>query len=268
MSELSDGEIRHVPVDELEIFTSQSREEFDEAALKDLAEDIKIRGQLQVGLAWMDEGRGQLILIAGERRLRAIKLAGRPTMEVKIIRGKRTLAQLLAMNIAENLQRESLNPIERGTAFRRMMQLEGITAREVAARQHVSDSMISRDLAILDLSPELQAKVISGELPASVAASLSRLGDEDTRRFLSEQYASGALSRDGVAREVGHRLNGNRETKPKPTRLSFKLDGGFAITVSSAKPPTPDVLLKLCECLKREAQKLKATAVAVPLKAS
>ena len=266
---MSEVETRCVPVDEIEIFASQSRETFDESELIDLAENIKVNGLLQPGLAWFDEGRGQLILVCGERRLRALKLAGKTMMELKIIRGKRTQAQLLAMNIAENLQRSSLNPIERANAFRRLMQLEDITAREVALRLHVSDATVSRDLLLLDLTPELQAKVACGDLPSSVASSLARLADQETCRFLSEQYAIGALSRDGVAREVSQRLGRKGQGKPRPSRLSFKLEGGIAVTVSASQTPTPDILTKLCEHLKREAKNLEAAATrAIPLHAS
>lgn len=265
---MSDTEIVDVPLDEIEIFVGQSREVFDEEELIRFGQNLRMHGQLQPGVAWFDEGRKQLVLVCGERRFRALKIAGLPTMAVKVIRGQLTQAQLLEMNIAENLQRSSLNPIERGKAFRRMMQLEGINARDVALRLNVSDATVCRDLSLLDLSAELQAKVVAGELPSSVAASLARLADDETRRFLSEQYARGALSRDGVAREVSQRMSRKRQSQPRPSRLSFKLDGGIVVTVSVTQSPTPEILLRLCEYLKREAKKLEAAAQAVPLKAS
>ena len=264
---MPEGVVLAAPLEEIDIFKHQSRTVLDDQSLHDLAADIKTHGQLQAGLAWHDEGRGRLILICGERRFRALKLAGLPTMDVKVIRGKLTQAQLLEMNIAENLQRASLNPIERGNAFARMMQLEGITARDVAIRLHVSDAMVSRDLSLLNLSTELQARVASGEIPSTVGSSLARLADDETRRYLSEQYSSGALSREGVAREVNQRLGAHRKSQTKPMRLSVKLEDGIVFTVSSTKPPTPDILLRLCEHLKREAKKLEV-AQATPVKAS
>ena len=138
------------------------------AGLRRLADDIGLNGLLHPAVCWLDPGRMRLVLICGERRYRAHKLAGKKTMAVRVIRGALSPAQMLQINMAENLQQAALTPIERGKGFRRLMQLEGLNASEVAARLNVTVSMVSRDLSLLDLPESLQHEVATGELPASV----------------------------------------------------------------------------------------------------
>jgi ParB family chromosome partitioning protein len=96
-------EVLHVPLEEFDLFVNQSREHFDPAELQALADNIHLNGQLQPGLAWLDPGRNRLVLICGERRFRALKLAGKSTMAVTVLRGPMTQGQMLAINLAENL---------------------------------------------------------------------------------------------------------------------------------------------------------------------
>jgi ParB family chromosome partitioning protein len=272
MLELLEHEIQQVPLVDLDIFVGQSRESFDEAELDALADSLKEVGQLQPGVAWFDEARERLILICGECRLRALKKIGAPTMAVKVIRGKLTQSQMLSMNFAENVMRANLNPLERAKAFRRLMQLEDITASEVALRLHVSNAMVSRDLAILELSPELQQRVASGVLPSSVAASLARLGDDDARRFLAEQFGTGNLSRDEVTVEVNKQLN--KPSRARPVRVAGKHEGVTFSFAFAAGQATPDALLKAIESIRlklRELQKAEhkdVSALADMLRAS
>src|SRR5947208_1607335 len=107
---VSPDEILNAPLEDFDLFVNQSREDFDGAELQSLADNIRRNGQIQPGLAWMDSGRNRLVLICGERRYRALKLTGLPTMAVKVIRGHLTQGQMLQYNLAENIIRSSLNP--------------------------------------------------------------------------------------------------------------------------------------------------------------
>jgi ParB family transcriptional regulator, chromosome partitioning protein len=254
---MPDEEIQNVPLEDIDLFVNQSREEFGEAELRQLAADLKTHGQLQAGVAWYDAGRSRLVLICGERRYRALKLAGIPTMAVKVIRGNLTPGQMLQMNLAENLQRASLNPIERGKAFRRIMQLEDLNASEVALRMSVSNATVSRDLSLLDLPESLQSRVASGQLPASVAAAIARVGDEETRRALADQYENGRSNRDGIVSAVHSLLNPKEKADKKP-RLALKL-GGLSISVTAGKPDKLNVanLFAVFDRVSKEAKSLK-----------
>jgi ParB family transcriptional regulator, chromosome partitioning protein len=253
---MSDQEILDVPLEDIDLFVNQCREEFDEAGLRQLAENIKTNGQLQPGVAWLDPGRGRLVLICGERRYRALKIAGLPTMSLKIIRRTLTQGQMLQMNMAENIQRCSINPIARAKGFRRLMQLEDLTVSEVATRMNVSNATVSRDLSLLDLSESLQARVASDELPTSVAAAIARVGDDETRRDLADQYCSGRKNRDGIVAAVGELLD-PKDKPAKPPRMALKL-GGLSISVSG-KPEKLTVahVLSVLDRVCKEAKKLK-----------
>ena len=254
---MTDDEIQHVPLEKIDPCVNQSRERFDDAEDRQLADNIKTNGQLQAGVAWLDPGRGRYVLICGERRFRALKIAGRPTMSLTIVRGSLTPGQMLQMNLAENIQRASLNPIERGKAFHRLMLLEDLNASEVASRMNVSNATVSRDLSLLDLPESLQARIASGELPASVGAAIARVGDDETRRALADQYGGGTANRDGIVTEVNRLLNPDEKPARKP-RLALKL-GGLSISVSAGKPEKLNIenLLTVFGRVCKEAKSLK-----------
>jgi ParB family chromosome partitioning protein len=271
----SPDEILHVPLDQIDPCVHQSREHFDEAEEIGLAESLKADGQLAAGLAQYDAGRGRYVLIIGERRLRALRRAELPTMALKVLRGNLTPGQMLAMNLAENIQRASLNPVERARAFRRLMQLESLTATEVAARMGVSNATVSNSLDLLDLSESLQARVAKGQLPATVAAHIARVDDDATRRELADQYGSGILDRAGVAA----RVKGLLDPKPRgggPPRLSVRQKhAGLSLSVTgTAEKWTYDNLAAMLARIGKEARTLKdagnfdAATLAAVLKAS
>src|SRR4051794_34179957 len=95
----SPDEIQHIPLELIDPCVHQSREDFDEAEEISLSENLKDFGQLQAGVAWFDAGRSRFALICGERRFRALRRAGLPTMAVKVIRGNLTPGQMLAINL-------------------------------------------------------------------------------------------------------------------------------------------------------------------------
>jgi ParB family transcriptional regulator, chromosome partitioning protein len=248
-------DIIDAPIEDIDLFVNQSREDFDEEELRRLADDIKQNGLLQAGVCWLDPGRMRLVMICGERRYRACKMAGKTTMAVRVIRGNLSPAQMLQINLAENIQRASLNPIERGKAFRRLMQLEDLNASEVAVRMSVTVSMVSRDLSLLDLPEILQARIVDGELPASVGSHIARIDDDETRRAFAQRYQSGELTRDGVAREIKNLSRPKGGVKPQ--RLAVKLAG---LSVSVAGKPdklTLDTLLSVFGRIVKDAKALK-----------
>jgi ParB family chromosome partitioning protein len=253
------AEVLHVPLEDFDLFVNQSREYFDPAGLQALADNILVNTQLQPGVAVLDTGRNRLVLVCGERRYRALKLAGLPTMAVTVLHGPMTQGQMLALNLAENLQRASLNPIERAKGFQRLMQLEDLTASAVAERMNVSNATVSNALALLDLSESLQARVAAGAIPASVGVHIARVADDDTRRALADQYADGTLNREGVAREGRLLKSGGKGKKGggKPSRLSLTLSG-LSVSVSG-KPEkwTLDNLLAVVGRIGKEARSLR-----------
>jgi ParB/RepB/Spo0J family partition protein len=250
------GEIIEAPLEDIDLFVNQSRADFDEDGLRRLADDIKQNGLLHPGVCWRDPGRSRLVMICGERRYRAHKLAGLATMAVRVIPGSMSPGRMLQINLAENLQQAALNPIERARGFHRLMQLEELNATEVAARMNVTISMVSRDLSLLELPESLQQEVAAGGLPASVGAQIARIEDDETRRAFAQRYRRGELTRDGLAREIKKRSR-PRAGSGRPQRLALKLSG---LSVSVAGKPgalTIDALLGVLGRLLKEARSLK-----------
>jgi ParB family transcriptional regulator, chromosome partitioning protein len=228
---MAEDQILHVPVDELIPFVHQSRTEFDEAELRNLAEDIKANGQLQPGVGWLDPGRGKYVLICGERRWRALKMAELPTMAIKVIAGSLTQGEMLAINLSENLQRQNLNCVERARSFQRLSQLENLSSKQIATRMHVSDATVSRDLSILVLPAPLLAEVARGTVGVSLAYELSRIDNPAMQLEMATAVMEGKVSRDELAQVVRKKL-GSRKTSPKGGRISCRLEGGVSITMA------------------------------------
>ena len=252
MTAMSSDPVIQLALDQIVLFVHQSRTVIDEKELDWLAENIRANGQLQPGVAWLDPGRQCYILLCGERRYRALKRIGAATMNVSVIEGDLTQARMLEINISENLQRASLNAIERARAFLRLKQLENITSRQVAERLKLSDTTVSRDLSLLDLSPAMQAKVIAGTLPASVASLIVRLEHDDARRELVEKYESGELTREGVASAVKATRSGKEAGKT--SRMAFRHDG-ISISVAG-QALTFEAVNAALDLLKKQAKSL------------
>jgi len=152
----------------------QHREEFDEESIARLSESIKEHGQLQPIRVRYEEGRGSYILIAGERRLRAMKLAGLEEADCVIADGTLTDKEILTQQIIENVQREDLKPVERANAFRDLMKQQGWDQKQLAEELRVSPGTVSNALKLLKLDEDTQAKVDAGEVKATVAISSAR----------------------------------------------------------------------------------------------
>ncbi len=153
-----------IDVDQIEA-DSQHREEFDESKLQDLGASIAKHGQLQpIRVRWEAE-RSKYVIIAGERRWRAMKLAGLATIDCIVAEGQLSDGEILREQILENAIREDLKPTEQGSAFEALMEQEGWNGKQLAAELHISPSTVSRALGLLKLPAEVQTKVDRGVLP-------------------------------------------------------------------------------------------------------
>jgi ParB family transcriptional regulator, chromosome partitioning protein len=173
-----------VAVDRIEPNPYQPRKEFDESALKSLAESIRQYGILQPltvtrkdvekpdgGLASMYE------LIAGERRLRASKLIGLKEVPVVIRVGEQSDKMKLELAIIENLQREDLNAIDRAKALHQLVASFGLQHAEVAAKIGRSREFVSNSIRLLGLPEQIQQAVVNRELTEGHARALLMLSD-------------------------------------------------------------------------------------------
>ena len=169
----------------------QPRREFDENALKELAESIKSYGILQPLIVRRIED-GKYELIAGERRLRASKIVG--LEKVPVIIRDYTDAQMSEISIIENVQRENLNVIEEAQAYDRLIKEFGHTQEIVAAKIGRSRSHISNMLRLLKLSPTVRALIAKGLLTLGQARPLLAIENDVIQVQAAEMILSEGLS--------------------------------------------------------------------------
>jgi ParB/RepB/Spo0J family partition protein len=165
-------DVHRIELSKIEPDPEQPRRSFDEASLADLASSLKAHGQLQpIRVRW-DVKASIYRIVAGERRWRASKKAGLPTIEAIILDDSKTLDEIRVEQVVENLQRDDLTKSDTARAYRSLMERWGITAGELAARLGVSASTVSRGLGVLKLSEEERAKIDAGK--GSVAKAVVR----------------------------------------------------------------------------------------------
>lgn len=162
----------------------QPRREFDEAKLKELSESIRMYGILQpltVTRKEVEREDGAFYteyeLIAGERRLRASRLAGMDQVPVIIRTGEDTEQEKLELAIIENLQREDLNAIDRALAFRQLADVFELSHSQVAKKVGRSREYVTNTIRLLNLPEYMQSSLRSGDISEGHARSLLMLKD-------------------------------------------------------------------------------------------
>ena len=146
----------YVDISQVEPCASQPRKAFDEAALAELAESIRIHGIIQP-LTVRKLSSGYYQIIAGERRWRAARLAELREVPVVVVEADDRKAAELAM--IENLQREDLNPMEEAAGFHTLIETYHMTQEEAAAQVGKSRSAVANALRLLSLAPSVAALV-------------------------------------------------------------------------------------------------------------
>jgi len=177
-----------MPLEKIYPNPNQPRKNFDEQALRELADSIKKHGVI-MPIVVNDDGSDRYMIIAGERRYRATKLAGLKTIPV-IIR-KYSAREIKEISLIENLQREDLNPIEAASAMKQLMVDYKLTQDELAERIGKSRPAIANTLRLLSLTPEVMQMVAEGRLSAGHARTLVPLAAEDQTSFASDAVKSG-----------------------------------------------------------------------------
>jgi ParB family chromosome partitioning protein len=250
-------QVLNLALDELIPDPSQPRKTFLEDEIARLAASIRARGVLQPLRVMRDEQRNGWVILTGESRSLAARLAGLQTVPCLLVSGQLSEVEKLADRLTENDVRHDLQPMEAARALARLKALKGCTAKALVEEYGFSGAAISKAEALLSLPPDIQERVGSGvgQIAPATAYELSRLPDEQSQRDLAEVIVSKRLSRDAAAEAVRGRI-GKRNVTPKAGRLNFKLGGGIAVTVSSGEPLTFDALLTALDYLRRQAKKL------------
>ena len=232
-----------LPISQVEPGLNQPRKRFDDEALADLAASIEEHGIIQP-LTVRRLSSGYYQIIAGERRWRAAKLAGRKEVPVVIIEADDR--KVMELGLIENLQREDLNPIEEAEGYLSLLTDFGLTQEELAKRMGKSRPAITNALRLTGLPPAVRELLVQGALSAGHGrAVLSVEGEQAQTAFAQKIVAEGMSVRQAEFAAKHFTLEPPREKKPKPADenrlyiesaqkdLSLRL--GRKVTISSGR---------------------------------
>lgn len=212
-----------VPIAEIVPNPYQPRSEFPPESLEELAESIRTHGVLQPLLVRKVDGKHQLI--AGDRRLRAAKMAGLFTVPVIL----KEMDDRTTMEIAlvENLQREDLNPLEEAEAYKKLIDEFQLTQEEIAKTVGKSRSAITNTLRLLNLTEEVRARLAEKKITSGHARAILGLESPQAQITACEEI----LKKDLSVRETEDLVrqwadnNVSRETLSGPKKLAAKEPG-------------------------------------------
>ena len=234
--------LREVPVESIAPNPHQPRGYFDEEALAALTASVAELGVLQPVLV-RELGEDRFELIAGERRWRAAKRAGLPSIPVVV----RTVDEVLSLEqaLVENLHREDLNPLEEAAAYQQLMEEFALTQEQVAQKVGRSRSAVANTLRLFQLPPTIQRLVAENQLAAGHARAL--LGTPD--RAFQEDLARRIVDRGLSVREAEEavRVHNAEDAEPEPDAPSDA--GAPAGTSRAGRRLRPPGLLELEELL-------------------
>jgi ParB family chromosome partitioning protein len=174
------GAVDEIDVDLIVPNPHQPRTIADDGSLSALVESVREHGVIQPLLVSVADDDGVYQLVAGERRLRAARLAG--LTRVPVVVKEAASRELLELALVENLQREDLNAIEEAQAYRRLADEFGMTQEEIAGRVGRSRTAVANAMRLLSLSDELKASLAAGAISEGHARALLAIDEEAARR--------------------------------------------------------------------------------------
>ena len=205
--------VMQIPVEEIALGQFQPRRSIDEARLKELAASIAAHGVLSPIILRREEGR--LEVVAGERRLRAARMAG--LSAVPAVVKELSSGQALEIALVENLQREDLNPIEQAEAYLRLQEEFGLTQEEVARRVGRDRSSVANALRLLRLPKQIRADVVTGILSeghARALLALERAADQVKARDQAIRLGLSVRGTEALVRRIKRPVSPKRRLPP------------------------------------------------------
>ncbi|HEX2883585.1 MAG TPA: ParB/RepB/Spo0J family partition protein [Candidatus Limnocylindria bacterium] len=213
-----DRGVLEIAVDRVERNPNQPRSRFDEAGLGELAASIAVHGILQpIVVRPLADGSYQLI--AGERRLRAARMAGLETVPA-IVRDSDDGETSLELALIENIQREDLNPIETALAYRELIDRFGLTHEAVARQVGKSRVAVSNSLRLLDLAPETRQAIVEGRISEGHGRALAAISIPELQRAVLTVVLERGLS----VRQTEELVRRKRDEQPARERRPLSPD--------------------------------------------
>ncbi len=190
IDEAKKSDIVEIRLDEIRSNPYQPRKTFDEESLNELAESIKEHGVVQPVI--VKKSIKGYELVAGERRTKASKIAGKTTIPA-IIRDFND-EEMMEIALIENIQRENLNPIEEALAYENIIKSTGMTQEKIAQKFGKSRSYVTNMLGLLNLPDETKKLVEKGDISASHARVLSKMDDDNTINEIAKKVVNDKIN--------------------------------------------------------------------------
>ncbi len=234
----ANGSINEISIDEIETNPFQPRQHFDQDALKELSESIKVHGIIQP-ITVRRLNRNQYQLISGERRFQASKLAGLTSLPAYIRSADDQ--QMLEMALIENIQRENLNPIEISLSYQRLITECNLKQEELGERVGKNRSTVTNYLRLLKLPPDIQIALRDNKISMGHARAIINVDSADSQLYIFKKTLSEDLSVrkvEELVREVMTRSQSEEKVKtesgvPKEiSHLQSRLSSHFGTKVS------------------------------------
>ncbi len=215
-------DISTLRISEIEPNKNQPRKSFNNETLKQLADSIREHGVLQP-LIVRSIASGDYMIIAGERRWRAAKMAGLSEIPV-LIRDDLSEEQAMQIAMIENLQRENLNPIEEALGYKELIDKFGMTQDKLAQVLGKARSSVANSLGLLSLPNGVQELLRNGSLSAGHCKALKKVKDAALMTELAHKAAEGELSVrqvEVIAKREASRLEEEKDKKELKPRISY-----------------------------------------------
>ncbi len=212
----SGDEVVQIPLDQIVANPYQTRQHFDEPALEELAQSIRANGLLQP-IVVRPGGDGRFVLVLGERRCRASKLAGKTSIPAIV----RTVSEQHAaeMTVVENLMRQDLNCLEQANAFSRLSREFGLTQEQIGQRTGISRESVANYLRILRLPESVRLHIAEGRLGFSEARVLLQLSDPRQLEIIANNAAKAQYSVTMLQRLVTDAVLASEGKRPEQAPL-------------------------------------------------
>jgi ParB family chromosome partitioning protein len=234
---LPSSNLNELPIAEIEVNPFQPRQDFDQEALRELAESIKVHGIIQP-VTVRKLARNQYQLISGERRYQAARLAGLKTIPVYVRSADDQ--QMLEMSLIENIQRENLNPVEIALSYQRLLTECNLKQDELGDRVGKNRTTVTNYLRLLKLPPDIQIALRDNKLSMGHARAIISIENPEIQLLIFKRTIREELSVRQVEDLVRSMTKGTKEKAGSATpgaskeivQLQGKLSTHFGTKVS------------------------------------
>ncbi|MBS1950897.1 MAG: Chromosome (plasmid) partitioning protein ParB [Cytophagales bacterium] len=211
---VSSSNLNEININEIETNPFQPRQHFDQEALHELAESIKVHGIIQP-ITVRKLAPNQYQLISGERRFQASKLAGLKTLPAYV----RTAndQQMVEMALIENIQRENLNPIEISLSYQRLISECNLKQEELGERVGKNRTTVTNYLRLLKLPPDIQIALRDNKISMGHARAIINVENPESQLFILKKIINEDLSVRAVESLARELTSEKKETTGKPT---------------------------------------------------